>query len=417
MNNNLLSISNLETSSFWRLNFGKESALILPIESDEQGRVTQYVKRVYLKRNHTYELSLEVKCSQYISGELGIGIGGLAETLAIMGKTDGFIHLKSILRFEEDKEMNFFVGGINNAHLTGEIKNIILLETEKDLDKEYPVVYHYPYQAFIQEMNDKCVLFGMADTHFENPTGLVDYRQLTTARDMFNLAIQVVKYPELLNIWGEKTYNVLFEGPNKRKIEIKTLVENKNFESHYTILGAKSGTLLPDLFNLVMLVKNNDDQVFITVVMQAISKIDRFIETEKMLKLASREGRDSTHFPEEESQASAGGIYHLKSNPLYLPGDFCEKIYSFNEDKKVHPASLTKLMTALIVVENIPNLNERFEVKESDLVDSSGPIIFAGDKISYRDALFILLLTSCNTMAKALSRAIGEKLIYLRENP
>lgn len=416
MNNNLLSLSNLETSSLWRLNSGKERSLILPIEPDERGRVTQYVKRVYLKRNHTYELSLEVKCSQYVSGELGIGIGGLANTLAIDRKTDGFIPLKKTLRFDEDKEMNFFVGGINQANLSGEIKNVILLETEKDPTIENPVLRLGPEQVFIQEMNDKCIFFGMEDTHFENPSGLVSREQITTAQDMFKLAIQVVKYPELLRVWGEKTHLASFRGPNERKTAIRTLVENAEFESRYTILGAKSGTLLPDLFNLVMLSKDNDDQVFITIIMQTTSKLNRFIETEKMLNLANSQTNDLNDFSEEEFHASAGGIYRLKNNPLQLPEAFCEKIYSFNEDKKIYPASLTKLMTALIVVENIQNLNEQFEIKECDLVDLSGPMIFAGDKISYRDALFVLLLTSCNTMAKALSRVIGEKLIHLREN-
>lgn len=67
-------------------------------------------------------------------------------------------------------------------------------------------------------------------------------------------------------------------------------------------------------------------------------------------------------------------------------------------------------MTAIIMLENIQDLNEIFKIKLSDIVGGSGPIIFEGDEITYKDALFLMMLPSSNTIAKAVSRVIGHKL-------
>lgn len=409
MEKNLLAISNLNLTYDWRLNRGKAPIPVLEIEPDEQGKVTQYVKRVYLKRKHTYELSLEVKCTEYSRGELGVAIDGLAETLAVTEVSADFIHLQTRLCFSEDKELRFFVGGLRNAKLVGAIRRLQLLDMTAEQAQHLPVNKEEPQQAFIHEMNAKCQLWGMASTHFVNASGLVAPGQLTTARDMARLTMEVTKYPALLGICKTKDYKVSFMGPHERQIKIHTLVENADFESRYPILGTKSGTLLPNVFHLVMLTKDEEDQVFITVIMQTTSKNNRFAETEKLLQIA-KEKRTKEANLTKDFEACSGAVYQLKNSVLALPEVFGQEIYVFNGDKKIKPASLTKLMTALVVIENVSNLNERFEVKACDLIDTSGPLLLPGDWVSYQDALYILLLTSCNSMAQALSRVIGERL-------
>ena len=47
--------------------------------------------------------------------------------------------------------------------------------------------------AFVREMNATAQILGMTGTHFVNPNGLFDPRQITTARDIAILATALLK--------------------------------------------------------------------------------------------------------------------------------------------------------------------------------------------------------------------------------
>ena len=80
-----------------------------------------------------------------------------------------------------------------------------------------------------------------------------------------------------------------------------------------------------------------------------------------------------------------------------------------NPYKRLPMASLTKLMTALIVLENCPNLNNEYYVS-TDAVDLEKDVskanLRAGDKLTIRDLLYGLLVPSGNDAAMCLAENV-----------
>ena len=75
-------------------------------------------------------------------------------------------------------------------------------------------------------------------------------------------------------------------------------------------------------------------------------------------------------------------------------------LFGKNENQKVKMASTTKIMTAVILLENVTDLNQEIEVcKEAASVGGSRLGLKTGDKITYEDLLYGLLLCSGNDAA------------------
>lgn len=82
-------------------------------------------------------------------------------------------------------------------------------------------------------------------------------------------------------------------------------------------------------------------------------------------------------------------------------------LYSKNKDVKYPPASTTKIMTALLALENC-KLDEVVKVgKKPPLVDGSKIYIFENEKLTVKDLLYGLLLQSANDCAEALAEHIS----------
>ncbi len=87
-------------------------------------------------------------------------------------------------------------------------------------------------------------------------------------------------------------------------------------------------------------------------------------------------------------------------------------IYNKNENEKTSVASLTKMMTAIVAIENIEDLNEKVYITNEDwkgLIENNASV--AGyvryRNYTYEDLLYGLMLPSGADCANALSRLIG----------
>ncbi len=98
---------------------------------------------------------------------------------------------------------------------------------------------------------------------------------------------------------------------------------------------------------------------------------------------------------------------------LLVNPDTDEVIYSKNADKKLYPASLTKLMTALLLYENTDDLDaEVLTVSKNALkllqgTDSSMGGLKEGEQVTARQMLYILLLSSANDGANVIAEHVG----------
>ena len=81
-------------------------------------------------------------------------------------------------------------------------------------------------------------------------------------------------------------------------------------------------------------------------------------------------------------------------------------LYSKNEHERLPMASLTKIITAIVAIENNADLDRVIEIpKEATGIEGSTIYLKAGEHLSIRDLLFGLMLRSGNDAAVALSIA------------
>lgn len=96
-------------------------------------------------------------------------------------------------------------------------------------------------------------------------------------------------------------------------------------------------------------------------------------------------------------------LYNLKDDEI---------LFQKNKDQKVSIASLTKMMTALIAIENINDLNEKVSFQKSDYqdliaMDASASSLNHEKQYSYNDILHGLMMESGADCANILARLVG----------
>lgn len=96
---------------------------------------------------------------------------------------------------------------------------------------------------------------------------------------------------------------------------------------------------------------------------------------------------------------------------LLISPDSGMVLYEKNADERRFPASTTKIMTALITLERVSDLNETVTAEASDFellsADSSTANIKEGERVTVEDLLYALMLPSANEAAYMLARHVG----------
>jgi len=124
-------------------------------------------------------------------------------------------------------------------------------------------------------------------------------------------------------------------------------------------------------------------------------------------------------FPQNLSQNLSQTILQKPNPPnisakyaIVIDGDTLEILYEKNSHEKAYPASITKIMTALIAIETL----EKYESPPSQLVtvspgavgiEGSSIYLSAGELLPLQDLLFGMMLRSGNDAATAISMIIG----------
>jgi D-alanyl-D-alanine endopeptidase (penicillin-binding protein 7) len=68
-------------------------------------------------------------------------------------------------------------------------------------------------------------------------------------------------------------------------------------------------------------------------------------------------------------------------------------------------ASLTKMMTALVLLEESPDLSESVVIQRADVRNASTTYLRAGDRVTKQDLLHLMLIASDNAAARAVARS------------
>ena len=110
--------------------------------------------------------------------------------------------------------------------------------------------------------------------------------------------------------------------------------------------------------------------------------------------------------------AAASGAPTLNAEAaLLISPDSGMVLYEKNADERRYPASTTKIMTALLTLENVTDLSETVTAEASDFenvtADSSNAGIKQGEQVTVEDLLYALMLPSANEAAYMLARHVG----------
>ncbi len=84
-----------------------------------------------------------------------------------------------------------------------------------------------------------------------------------------------------------------------------------------------------------------------------------------------------------------------------------EVLWAKAPDRELAPASCTKIMTALLVLEHVPDLDAYATVPDIPLPQTVGVDLRPGDRITVREALYALMVKSANDAALTLASHVA----------
>ena len=112
-----------------------------------------------------------------------------------------------------------------------------------------------------------------------------------------------------------------------------------------------------------------------------------------------------TVLPRYKVDASGGLVPDVRAAAaiIYDP-DTNEILWEENAQTQRSIASITKVMTATVFLENNPDLTQPVTIARSDVFQASTTHLHANDKVTTDDLLHLLLIASDNAAARALAR-------------
>jgi len=264
--------------------------------------------------------------------------------------------------------------------------------------------------AFMAEVNKKAASIGMANSNFLRPAGDSSTAQ-TTASDMALLTLIASGYKELAEVWSKDSYT--FTPRNKTSsITVNSTVKNATLEASYPILGGKTGSWSGGYRALACLCDVNGKQVA-GYIAGCASDAARFTAMKQLMDICASilNGGTSSDTVTDADYAVAFEV------PTYYPMNYEQQtftpIYTQSGTTSLVPASTAKIITAVTMLDWVDDINETFTFVSSDAIGGSGSVFSTGDVISFKDALYAMMLPSSNMAAHAVARAVGAKILTL----
>lgn len=291
---------------------------------------------------------------------------------------------------------------------------------------------------FIQEMNKKAALLGMTNTTFYDPVGLqpisgfspsyysgypevfsINEANTMTAMDALRMLIYASGVQHINDAWNISSFTLDFmRGSTAMTSTIYSSVyNNSTYQSSinallaaYDILGGKTGTWDTSpyyAFHLDIIARSKSTgKVYAVVNMSTTTSNsasnNRFIEAKKALDYVDASGSNPNY--------SKGGCVVAELTP-YTPSLFNRAdialAYEYGKTTSIHPASTSKIMTAILLCDNVLDLNQRVTIHEDDRLPPSGYNFLDGDVVSLRNLLQCMMTESSNTSAMVIARVVG----------
>lgn len=285
---------------------------------------------------------------------------------------------------------------------------------------------------FIAEMNRKAALLGMTNTTFYEPAGnqpsnyytnwtlpelwIINDRNVMTSKDALRLLIYASGIRVINDAWNIRSFTLNYmNGTTSKTANILSTVYNNttcqssidSLLASYDILGGKTGSYENVTNTLVVVARSKTTgKVYACVdfrtTLNSSSSDNKFIHTKSILDAADNNGNAPSY---------ANGGYCVIELPTITPSLLnradITPIISQSPTTQFYPASVTKVMTAVLLAENVANLEQKVTVKEGDRQPQTGSNFVDGDVMRLRELLQCLLMESSNTSAHVIARVVG----------
>lgn len=151
--------------------------------------------------------------------------------------------------------------------------------------------------------------------------------------------------------------------------------------------------------------KNSGIGILVTFSLIAVIAVSvyKFIITQQNQHIFKIEADSARSISPYELNSHNGILIRLKDNAILMQK---------NSEEKIYPASLTKIMTAIIAIENLPNLKEEIRLTNSTFrglyeADASMTGFQPGEKVRAIDLLYGIMLPSGAESCIGLAEQIG----------
>lgn len=250
-------------------------------------------------------------------------------------------------------------------------------------------------------MQQKAKQFNMNNSFFANASGATTH-SYSTSSDLLRLLSFACTKTEITNIWNLSNSTLEVNGKNCREVHISSQLtqNNRNKLLPYQIDGLKSGSWNNSHKALIMNCSSSFEDFMLSLMVNDTFCFNNIYSISKELCDYIKFQKIGSYL---DQFLNSGGSFSVKYNGKYI---------SHNDSTKHLPASTTKLLTVLCALDYF-SLTDKITIHEIDITSGSGSKFYNGDILSVEEALKGILLESSNTLAQALGRATGEKIISL----
>lgn len=409
------------------------------------------ITRKGLPQTTIYSAS-SVRVDRYVQGNIGMQISIESLTNIVLTRTtNGFERVSGVNAVNENKNITVFVGSYSSPDLDAYVDDAIIVDlsmfnsipskekmdelydtyidillgtTVKHTEKSYIISNEDNEQeaqyneaecvaAFMAKVNEKAQELGMTNSLFTYPSGKTSGE--STARDLVKLFVASTAYDELMRVWSYDTKTIAVKGENART-ETVSRSDGSTLTNSYYVFGRKTGAwqTTDGLVNNLGVIGEVSGKMVAGTVMKAVSAAGRFSAMKQLFDIAKQiienPDADVSSLSVQDAECCCCCVvpsYNVNCYERY-PFDY---LFEQSADTVTIPASVTKVITAMVMLDYVKALDENIEVVAYDITSGSGAIFNNGDIISYRDALIAMMLPSSNTAAHAVARCVGQRIL------
>lgn len=272
----------------------------------------------------------------------------------------------------------------------------------------------YATLRFIQAMNERAQKIGMTNSVFADAAGYDTTTNRTTARDLVKLAVAASAYRDICRIWSKDSDTICTLDATRREIVCEYGDDCTTLNAAYPILGRKNGYMPLSggggSYTMLAICIVNGKPV-VGAIGGATSRPNRPVAMKELMDnvAAIMNGQQATT-PTYYTRGCAAEL--PTGNASMYDGKPLEYLYEYNADTQFVPASTTKVLTAITMLDNVNDISGRTKALASDNVDlTTGTQLKVGEIVTYEQLLILMMLPSAGSASRVAARSVGQRVI------